>query len=119
VDGTEKCLATRMASGSPTINGHAPVYRKPADGSGAEEILINDEEVVRPTDWSQDGKCLIYRRGAVGNDSEIWALPLEGEPKPGSSRRVLLTGSVPKEVSPLTAIGSRTHRPNPAHRKCM
>jgi len=43
-------------------NGHAQVYRKPADGSGAEELLINDEEVVRPTDWSQDGKYLKSRK---------------------------------------------------------
>jgi eukaryotic-like serine/threonine-protein kinase len=63
-------------------NGHAQLYRKPADGSGAEELLINDEEAVIPTDWSQDGKYLIYTRGALGNNSEIWALPLEGERKP-------------------------------------
>jgi Tol biopolymer transport system component len=63
-------------------NGHAQLYRKPADGSGAEELLINDAEVVRPTDWSQDGQYLIYTRGALGNNSEIWALPLEGERKP-------------------------------------
>ncbi len=63
-------------------NGHAQLYRKPADGSGAEELLLNDEEVVLPTDWSQDGKYLIYMRGALGNNSEVWALPLEGERKP-------------------------------------
>jgi len=62
--------------------GHAQLYRKPADGSGAEELLLNDEEVVLPTDWSQDGKYLIYMRGALGNNSEVWALPLEGERKP-------------------------------------
>jgi Tol biopolymer transport system component len=63
-------------------NGHAQLYRKPADGSGTEELLINDEEPVVPTDWSQDGKYLIYMRGALGNNSEIWALPMEGERTP-------------------------------------
>ncbi len=63
-------------------NGHAQLYRKPTDGSGAEELLLNDEEVVSPTDWSQDGKYLIYVRGSAGNNSEVWALPLEGERKP-------------------------------------
>jgi eukaryotic-like serine/threonine-protein kinase len=63
-------------------NGHYQLYRKPADGSGAEELLLDDEQVVAPTDWSQDGKYLIYTRGAIFNDAEIWALPLEGERKP-------------------------------------
>jgi eukaryotic-like serine/threonine-protein kinase len=61
-------------------NGHATLYRKPADGSGAEELLLTDEQVVIPTDWSRDGKTLIYSRGPIGN-SEVWALPLEGERK--------------------------------------
>ena len=63
-------------------NGHSQLYRKPADGSGAEELLLDDQELVVPSDWSQDDKNLIYTRGAAGNDSEIWALPLEGERKP-------------------------------------
>jgi eukaryotic-like serine/threonine-protein kinase len=63
-------------------NGQSELYRKAADGSGAEELMMTDQEVIAPTDWSQDGKYLIYTRGAVGNNSEIWALPLEGEHKP-------------------------------------
>jgi serine/threonine protein kinase/Tol biopolymer transport system component len=63
-------------------NGQAQLNRKPADGSGAEELLHNDLESAVPTDWSQDGKYLIYMRGAIGNNSEVWALPLQGERKP-------------------------------------
>ncbi len=63
-------------------NGHGEFYRKPSDGSGAEELLLEDKESIIPTDWSQDGKYLIYTRGSVGNNSEVWALPLEGERKP-------------------------------------
>ncbi len=62
-------------------NGHANLYRKPSDGSGAEELLLTDEQVAIPTNWSRDGKYLLYSRGPVGNN-EIWALPLEGERKP-------------------------------------
>ena len=63
-------------------DGHAKIYRKPSDGSGIEELLLTEEQVIVPDDWSQDGKYLIYTHGAVGSDSEIWALPLEGERKP-------------------------------------
>jgi eukaryotic-like serine/threonine-protein kinase len=63
-------------------NGHATIYRKHSDGSGAEELLLTDDQVVAPTDWSRDGKTLLYSRGALGSNSEVWALPLEGERKP-------------------------------------
>jgi eukaryotic-like serine/threonine-protein kinase len=62
-------------------NGLANICRKPADGSGAEETLLTDDQITMPSDWSQDGKYLLYQRGPVGN-TELWALPLEGERKP-------------------------------------
>ena len=62
-------------------NGHANLYRKPSDGSGAEELLLTDDHEIAPDDWSRDGKYLLYSRGG-GIDAELWALPLEGERKP-------------------------------------
>ena len=59
------------------------LYRKPSDGSGAEELLVSDDnETIYATDWSRDGKTLIYQRGILGTGNEIWALPIEGERKP-------------------------------------
>jgi eukaryotic-like serine/threonine-protein kinase len=63
-------------------NGHTSLYRKLSDGTGAEELLLTDEQVVLASDWSRDGKYLLYSRGSLGTTSEIWALPLEGERKP-------------------------------------
>jgi Tol biopolymer transport system component len=62
-------------------NGRANLCRKLADGSGAEEILMTDPQLVAASDWSRDGKYLIYQRGPLGG-SEIWALPVSGERKP-------------------------------------
>ena len=62
-------------------NGRSNLYRKPSDGSGAEELLLIDDHEVLPNDWSRDGKYLLYSRGG-GIDGEVWALPLEGERKP-------------------------------------
>ncbi len=62
-------------------NGRSNLARKPSDGSGAEEILLTDQQIFIPCDWSRDGKYLIYSLGPVGS-SDIWALPLEGDRKP-------------------------------------
>src|SRR5579862_2471240 len=63
-------------------NGHANIYRKRSDGSGAEELLLTDEQVCLPSNWSSDGKTLFYSRGPAGGNFEVWALPIEGERKP-------------------------------------
>jgi Tol biopolymer transport system component len=63
-------------------NIHTKLYRKPSNGSGAEELLLSDEQVAVASDWSRDGKYLLYSRGAGAVNWEIWALPLEGERKP-------------------------------------
>lgn len=64
--------------------GYSSIYRKPSDGSGADELLLragNNGQTIVPNDWTQDGKYLLYARGG-GIDAELWALPLEGERKP-------------------------------------
>jgi len=58
---------------------HNNIYRKPSDGSGAQELLLTDAEQLTPTDWSRDDKYLVYTR--VSRGFTIWALPLEGERK--------------------------------------
>ncbi len=63
-------------------NGHSNLFRKPSDGSGAEELLSIDDQIDVGSDWSGDGKYLIYSRGMAVGDAGIWALPLEGERKP-------------------------------------
>jgi serine/threonine protein kinase len=62
-------------------NGRSQLFRKPSDGSGAEEELFDDDQIVMPTDWSHDGKYIFYQRGVAGTQ-DIWALPLEGDRKP-------------------------------------
>src|SRR6202790_2163709 len=71
--------------------GHFDLYRKPSDGSGAEELLFTDEQQIIADDWSRDGKSLIYTRRTPEGHGEIWVLPLEGERKPSL---VVARGSV-------------------------
>jgi Tol biopolymer transport system component len=62
-------------------NGRFQLIRKPSDGGGAEEELLNDDQLLFPNDWSRDGKYILYSRGLPGTQ-DIWALPLEGDRKP-------------------------------------
>ncbi len=65
-------------------NGRYGIYRKHSDGSGAEELLVSDELTIVPTDWSRDGKFLLYSRplSGLGPIHQTWSLPLEGDRKP-------------------------------------
>ena len=62
-------------------NGNANICRKPADGAGAEEVLLSEDQILLPNSWSRDGKYLIYQRGPLGN-TDVWALPLDGDRQP-------------------------------------
>jgi len=64
--------------------GPSAIYRKPADGSGAEEMLVTDADgnTLVPSDWSRDGKTLFYSKGFQTGEQTTWALPLEGDRKP-------------------------------------
>jgi serine/threonine protein kinase len=64
-------------------NGHFAICRKPSDGSGAEECLLNVEQQPGLHDWSRDGKYLLYSLSVPGGPlRQIFALTLEGERKP-------------------------------------
>jgi eukaryotic-like serine/threonine-protein kinase len=63
---------------------HVNLYRKLADGSGAEELLLEDNsQGVFPTDWSRDGNTLLFSHGFPGGAIVgVWALPLDGPRTP-------------------------------------
>jgi len=62
-------------------NGHSQLYRKLSDGSGDEELLLEeDAEALIPDDWSRDGKSLLFSR-SIAMNWEIRMLPLEGDRK--------------------------------------
>jgi Tol biopolymer transport system component len=57
-------------------DGSTGIYSKPADGTGTEELLHQFK--TRPnslTDWTRDGRFLVYTDGG-----DIWALPVSGVP---------------------------------------
>lgn len=60
------------------------LYRRAADGSGTDDVLLESPEGKRPTDVSPDGRLLLFTvrtRGGLGA-LDVWGLPLVGDRKP-------------------------------------
>jgi Tol biopolymer transport system component len=65
--------------------GGTHIYAKPADGSGPEQTIMEEDSIDYPDDVSPDQKYLVYRRLAADGTpgTAMWALPLMGsERKP-------------------------------------
>jgi len=58
------------------------LFRKPADGSKMEQLLLRSGDDKRPFSWSHDGRFLLYGASRNFTLEHIWALPMTGEPKP-------------------------------------
>ncbi|MCE5308556.1 MAG: hypothetical protein LLG20_13035, partial [Acidobacteriales bacterium] len=61
--------------------GQFDLYRKTANVSGEEELLLKSAEAKDPVDWSHDGRFLLYTL-TIGAQTDLWVLPLGGERKP-------------------------------------
>ena len=75
-DGKEIAFASDR-DGTPSL------YRKSVDGSAPERLIgqIDDARAVVPTDWSRDGKYLLFSRTGFRFWS-TWMIPLEDGGKP-------------------------------------
>ncbi|HSC78148.1 MAG TPA: protein kinase [Candidatus Acidoferrales bacterium] len=74
-----------------------------ADGSASEEQLLEGPGHSHVTDWSRDGRLLLYEQeSSAENGWDIWVLPLEGERKP-----LLLLGSNHNERWPVLSPDGR------------
>jgi hypothetical protein len=63
---------------------------KQASGVGAEELLLKTARLSIPTDWSRDGRFIIFSQLAQNGKWEMWLLSLFGDRK---IVRLLETGS--------------------------
>jgi eukaryotic-like serine/threonine-protein kinase len=55
------------------------IYVTEASGSGAEEALLSSDQPNEPTDWSSDGRFLLFTRQDPVTLKDLWALPLFGD----------------------------------------
>jgi serine/threonine protein kinase/Tol biopolymer transport system component len=58
------------------------LYLKPATGAGSEQPLLKSSEAKLPTDWSRDGRFLLYTSIGQRTRTDIWVLPMTGDRTP-------------------------------------
>jgi serine/threonine protein kinase len=58
------------------------LYEKPAAGAESERPLLTAQAAAFASDWSLDGRFLLYNSIGTNSDSDIWALPREGKEEP-------------------------------------
>ena len=64
-------------------DGRYDLYWKAASGAGPDELLLKSSNISKvPTDWSLDGRFLIYYEIDPKTKRDIWVLPLSGDRKP-------------------------------------
>ena len=61
--------------------GAAGIYQKAATGTGDEELLLQTSGDL-PTDWSRDGKFVIYSHPDEKTRLDLWIWPMFGDRKP-------------------------------------
>jgi Tol biopolymer transport system component len=75
-DGTKLAYSTQ-----PTGANETRISIKRTDGAGDPEVLLSTGQFDHPSDWTRDGRYLIFNRGQIGSQ-RVWILPLFGDRKP-------------------------------------
>ena len=65
--------------------GQYDLYQRAANGEGKDELLCRSEYPKHPTDWSRDGRFIIYQQPDPKTRADVWAIPVAskgGDQKP-------------------------------------
>jgi hypothetical protein len=74
--------ASRILMATKQGGEHYQLYEKVVSRLEQEALLFQSDVSKYPTDWSRDGRYIIYYQGMPQTKNDIWALPLFGDRKP-------------------------------------
>lgn len=63
-------------------DGKYGIYMKASNGEGREELIRTFDVSPNLSDWSRDGKYLMYHARSNLDDFDIWAMPVSGDHTP-------------------------------------
>ena len=58
------------------------LYWKLSSGAGADEMLLESDQPKWPSDWSSDGRFLLFYSFDPQTGFDLWVLPVSGDKKP-------------------------------------
>jgi Tol biopolymer transport system component len=59
--------------------GSTDIYQHMSNGAGGDEPLLKSDHVKFPTDWSRDGRFLLYYDIDPNAKRDLWVLPMDGQ----------------------------------------
>jgi Tol biopolymer transport system component/predicted Ser/Thr protein kinase len=64
-----------------TRGGTLDLYQKVTNGTGKDELLFANGNNKEPTQWSRDGRFIVYSENDPKTGRDIWVLPMDGVTK--------------------------------------
>src|SRR5262249_28617422 len=61
--------------------GPLDLYQKSTRGTGKDELLVTNDNPKQPTQWSHDGRFIVYREDDPKTGRDIGVLPMDGATK--------------------------------------
>jgi len=80
------------------------MYVRVVENAPGTEALLSSATGARPTDWSSDGRYLVFHRDDPKTGPDVWALPFDREGKPGEPVVVARTDAAEQNAQ-LSADG--------------
>jgi len=62
--------------------GRQNLYQRAVDGKGGEEMFLESAETKYPTDWSRDGRWIVFEAFDRKTGGDLWVVPVGGDRKP-------------------------------------
>jgi serine/threonine protein kinase len=62
-----------------TLRLAADLYQKAASGTGQDEVLFANPNYKVPSQWSRDGRFIVYTELDLKTKYDIWVLPMDGK----------------------------------------
>jgi Tol biopolymer transport system component/tRNA A-37 threonylcarbamoyl transferase component Bud32 len=60
------------------------IYRKDSSGAGEEQRVTESGSLQSPTDWSRDGRLILFNQFTPGSALDLWVLPVNPDGAPSA-----------------------------------